>query len=77
MPSNETIYIVGCAIKPYPRKEDETATKLVTPIHILHGNITAPACDYTRESLALVFSSGGFTGNLSMNSMKSLSLCSL
>ena len=64
MPSNETIHIVGSAIKPYPRKEDETAMKLVMPIRILQGNIMAPACDYTHESLALVFSSGGFTGNL-------------
>ncbi|XP_004305644.1 PREDICTED: uncharacterized protein LOC101296887 [Fragaria vesca subsp. vesca] len=51
-------------IKPYARKEDETAMKVVTPVRIVHGNITPPACDFIHRVPALIFSSGGFTGNL-------------
>ncbi|XP_062017809.1 alpha-1,3-arabinosyltransferase XAT3-like [Rosa rugosa] len=51
-------------VKPYARKEDETAMKIVTPVRILHGNITPPACDFIHRVPAVIFSSGGFTGNL-------------
>ncbi|XP_004295843.1 PREDICTED: uncharacterized protein LOC101307291 [Fragaria vesca subsp. vesca] len=51
-------------LKPYARKEDETAMKLVTPVRILHGNISPPSCDFIHQVPAVIFSSGGFTGNV-------------
>ncbi|KAK9938630.1 hypothetical protein M0R45_015356 [Rubus argutus] len=51
-------------VKPYARKEDGTAMKAVTPVRILHGNITPPVCDFNHNVPAVIFSSGGFTGNL-------------
>uniref|UniRef100_A0A5B6YGS4 Glycosyltransferase 61 catalytic domain-containing protein n=1 Tax=Davidia involucrata TaxID=16924 RepID=A0A5B6YGS4_DAVIN len=51
-------------VQPYARKGDKTAMKFVSPVQSLHGNITPPACHYTHHAPALVFSSGGFTGNL-------------
>ncbi|GMJ10351.1 hypothetical protein HRI_004704500 [Hibiscus trionum] len=53
--------------KPYARKEDETAMELVSPVQILHGNSTInppPACNFTYNVTAVVFSSKGFTGNV-------------
>lgn len=35
----------------------------VTPVKIIHGEIDPPACDFTHRVPALLFSSGGFTGN--------------
>ncbi|XP_021287398.1 uncharacterized protein LOC110418903 [Herrania umbratica] len=51
-------------VQPYARKEDETAMKLVTPVQILYGNTNPPACDFTHNVTAVVFSSRGFTGNV-------------
>ncbi|XP_059442188.1 alpha-1,3-arabinosyltransferase XAT3-like [Corylus avellana] len=51
-------------VRPYPRKEDETAMKQVSPVQILLGNATSPTCDFNHDVPAVVFSSGGFTGNL-------------
>ncbi|XP_062169646.1 alpha-1,3-arabinosyltransferase XAT3-like isoform X2 [Alnus glutinosa] len=51
-------------VRPYPRKEDETAMKRVSPVQILSGNATTPDCDFSHDVPAVVFSSGGFTGNL-------------
>ncbi|KAI8552874.1 hypothetical protein RHMOL_Rhmol06G0301900 [Rhododendron molle] len=51
-------------IRPYARQEDKTAMSLVSPVHILQGNSSPPACQYTHNVPALVFSSGGFAGNL-------------
>ncbi|XP_058217640.1 alpha-1,3-arabinosyltransferase XAT2-like [Rhododendron vialii] len=51
-------------IRPYARQEDETAMSLVSPVQILQGNITPPACQYTHNVPAVVFSSGSFAGNL-------------
>ncbi|XP_040987889.1 alpha-1,3-arabinosyltransferase XAT3-like [Juglans microcarpa x Juglans regia] len=51
-------------VRPYARKEDETAMKQVTPVLILAGNVSSPACHFNHDVPAVVFSSGGFTGNL-------------
>ncbi|XP_039000604.1 alpha-1,3-arabinosyltransferase XAT3-like [Hibiscus syriacus] len=54
-------------VKPYARKEDETAMKLVSPVQIVHGNSTSnppPGCNNTHNVTAVVFSSKGFTGNV-------------
>ncbi|KAI8552888.1 hypothetical protein RHMOL_Rhmol06G0303300 [Rhododendron molle] len=52
-------------ISPYPRREDKTAMEYVSPVQILQGNIVPrPACHYTHNVPAVVFSSGGFTGNI-------------
>ncbi|KAL7130923.1 hypothetical protein ABFS83_13G164700 [Erythranthe nasuta] len=52
-------------IRPYARQEDEVLLQKVTPVKILQGNITAPpACEYTHESPAVVFSTSGFIGNV-------------
>ncbi|KAK6229767.1 Glycosyltransferase 61 - like 8 [Theobroma cacao] len=51
-------------VQPYARKEDETAMKLVTPVQILYGNTNPPACGFTHNVTAVVFSSRGFTGNV-------------
>ena len=51
------------SVQPYARKDDEIAMKAVSPVQILHGNIDPPACHFTHVP-AMVFSSGGFTGNL-------------
>ncbi|KAK4804827.1 hypothetical protein SAY86_004644 [Trapa natans] len=51
-------------VRPYARKEDGTAMDQVTPVKIVHGPATdLPACDFTHRVPAMVFSSGGFTGN--------------
>ncbi|KAK2970947.1 hypothetical protein RJ640_004739 [Escallonia rubra] len=64
MPSSRIMPQVRRTIQPYARKEDETAMKLVTPAKILRGNITPPSCNYNHDVPAVLFSSGGFTGNL-------------
>ncbi|KAL2944696.1 EGF domain-specific O-linked N-acetylglucosamine transferase, partial [Bienertia sinuspersici] len=57
-------------VQPYARREDPIAMKEVTPIQILHGNnIThrknaSSYCEVYHEVPAIVFSSGGFIGNL-------------
>ncbi|KAG5546588.1 hypothetical protein RHGRI_018684 [Rhododendron griersonianum] len=52
-------------ISPYPRREDKTAMEYVSSVQILQGNIARPpACRYTHNVPAVVFSSGGFTGNI-------------
>ncbi|KAG5546583.1 hypothetical protein RHGRI_018679 [Rhododendron griersonianum] len=52
-------------MSPYARKDDNVAMELVSPVQILQGNITAPpACRYNHNVPVLVFSSGGFTGNM-------------
>ncbi|KAK3030035.1 hypothetical protein RJ639_038134 [Escallonia herrerae] len=50
-------------VKPYARQEDEDVLKYITPVHILHENITPPTCHYTHHVPAVIFSSSGFTGN--------------
>ncbi|XP_059662455.1 alpha-1,3-arabinosyltransferase XAT3-like isoform X2 [Cornus florida] len=51
-------------VQPYARKEDETAMKTITPVQILEGSITSPACNYTHVVPAVIFSTSGFMGNL-------------
>ena len=52
-------------VRPYARKEDETAMKKVTPVQIITRNASSPSyCHFNYDVPAVVFSSGGFTGNL-------------
>ncbi|KAL6999236.1 Hexosyltransferase [Sarracenia purpurea var. burkii] len=51
-------------IRPYARKIDKLAMSFISPVQILQGNITPPACHYNHNAPAIVFSSGGYTGNL-------------
>lgn len=51
-------------IRPYAWQEDKTAMSLVSPVQILQENITPPACQYTHNVPAVIFSSGCFAGNL-------------
>ncbi|KAL3632717.1 hypothetical protein CASFOL_025701 [Castilleja foliolosa] len=62
VPSNRPVQ--ETVIRPYARQEDETLLKTVTPIKILHGNTTPPACHHRHVIPAVVFSSSGFTGNI-------------
>ncbi|KAK9269591.1 hypothetical protein L1049_001367 [Liquidambar formosana] len=66
IPSNETETApqMKRMVQPYARKEDDTAMKAVTPVQILHTNISPPACHFTHDVPAVIFSSGGFTGNI-------------
>ncbi|GFP79102.1 hypothetical protein PHJA_000053700 [Phtheirospermum japonicum] len=57
-PVHETV------IRPYARQEDDTLLKTVTPVRILHGNTTPPACHHRHEIPAVVFSTSGFVGNV-------------
>lgn len=63
-----TVYIPGSQaevkqiIQPYA---DQIALDSVTPVQLLHGNTTyLPPCHFTHDVPAVVFSSGGFVGNL-------------
>uniref|UniRef100_A0A2N9I6S7 Uncharacterized protein n=1 Tax=Fagus sylvatica TaxID=28930 RepID=A0A2N9I6S7_FAGSY len=52
-------------VQPYARKEDEMAMKQVTPVQILTRNASSPVfCHFNHDVPVVVFSSGGFTGNL-------------
>lgn len=51
-------------VRPYARKEDEVAMKQVSPVQVLTGNASSPNCHFNHDVPAVVFSSGGFTGNL-------------
>ncbi|OMP04393.1 hypothetical protein COLO4_09702 [Corchorus olitorius] len=66
VPSDDQLQANKRLVRPYARQEDETAMKLVTPVEIIHGNYTndLPACNFTHNVTALVFSSRGFTGNV-------------
>ncbi|XP_051124785.1 xylan glycosyltransferase MUCI21-like isoform X2 [Andrographis paniculata] len=52
------------AVRPYARQEDQVLMKSVSPVKILRGNLSAPACKYNHRVPAVVFSSGGFVGNV-------------
>ncbi|KAK8602847.1 hypothetical protein V6N13_085049 [Hibiscus sabdariffa] len=59
--------LVKRIVKPYARKEDETAMIRVSPVQILHGNSTTnppPACNFNHNVTAVVFANKGFTGNV-------------
>ncbi|PON91920.1 Glycosyltransferase [Trema orientale] len=53
-------------VQPYARKEDNNAMQLVTPVQIYQRNTSneLPGCNFNHSVPAVVFSSGGFTGNL-------------
>ncbi|XP_058189532.1 alpha-1,3-arabinosyltransferase XAT2-like [Rhododendron vialii] len=60
MPEDDRIII------PYTKKEDKWITgTTISSVQTLQGNIaTPPPCEYTRNVPAIVFSSGGSTGNI-------------
>ncbi|KAL5737570.1 hypothetical protein ACOSP7_030331 [Xanthoceras sorbifolium] len=70
-----TVYIsssqsqVERLIKPYALQDDQSAMKWVSPVRILKedsknsSSSMACQCDFTHDVPAVVFSSGGFTGN--------------
>ncbi|KAF3453412.1 hypothetical protein FNV43_RR03852 [Rhamnella rubrinervis] len=62
VPSGETQF--EHMIQPYALKDDATAMKFVTPVKILYGNANLPTCNFNHSVPAVVFSTGGFTGNL-------------
>ena len=52
-------------VQPYARKEDKMAMKQVTPVQILTRNASSPVfCHFNHDVPMVVFSSGGYTGNL-------------
>ncbi|KAG5546589.1 hypothetical protein RHGRI_018685 [Rhododendron griersonianum] len=52
-------------IHPYPKKEEKWVKRSVSPVQILQGNISPPPpCRYTHNVPAVVFSSGGYSGNV-------------
>ncbi|KAL2496046.1 Glycosyltransferase family 61 protein [Forsythia ovata] len=66
--SNMTVYVSSdgileqeTVVRPYARQED--VLKVITPVHILNGNTTPPACLYNHNVPAVIFSSGT-TGNI-------------
>ncbi|KAK3199791.1 hypothetical protein Dsin_023206 [Dipteronia sinensis] len=72
-----TVYIISYSnqsqverlIKPYALQDDQTAMKWVSPVRILNEDSTSTSsssmapCRFTHDVPAVVFSSGGFTGN--------------
>lgn len=68
--SGLTIYVpssqsyVNRTLKPYANRDDGTAMSRVSPVKIVNGDVNAPACRITHDAPAVVFSSGGFTGNV-------------
>ncbi|KAM7250758.1 hypothetical protein ACFE04_022641 [Oxalis oulophora] len=68
--SNLKVYIpsfesqLNRTVKPYARQEDATALKYVSSVQILNGDSNLPACQFTHDSPVVIFSSGGFAGNL-------------
>ncbi|CAK9157504.1 unnamed protein product [Ilex paraguariensis] len=63
-PSDQPMVPGRSVVRPYARQDDDNLLKTITPVNILHGNITPPACHYTHNVPAVIFSSSGFTGNL-------------
>ncbi|KAG0481227.1 hypothetical protein HPP92_012085 [Vanilla planifolia] len=52
-------------IRPYTRKWETAVMSLVSELRLLSGGSeTAPACDVVHSSPAVVFSTGGYTGNV-------------
>ncbi|KAF3325319.1 protein O-linked-mannose beta-1,4-N-acetylglucosaminyltransferase 2-like protein [Carex littledalei] len=53
------------SILPYPRKKDASAMKRTSPVNFLQTNSTTlpPACDVSHAVPAIIFSTGGYTGN--------------
>nr|XP_027061105.1 protein O-linked-mannose beta-1,4-N-acetylglucosaminyltransferase 2-like [Coffea arabica]XP_027061182.1 protein O-linked-mannose beta-1,4-N-acetylglucosaminyltransferase 2-like [Coffea arabica] len=51
-------------VRPYALKGDEAPIQLISPVEIQHGNTTPPACNHYHDAPAMVFSSGGFVGNI-------------
>ncbi|GAB4849671.1 hypothetical protein Ancab_004466 [Ancistrocladus abbreviatus] len=63
--SDQRQHVKQILTKPYARKEDKTAMSLVSPVKILEGNIaSSPLCHFNYTVPAVIFSSGGFTGNM-------------
>ncbi|KAG5546586.1 hypothetical protein RHGRI_018682 [Rhododendron griersonianum] len=50
-------------VLPYPKKEDKRLMRYVSSVQILPGN-PPPPCRYTHDVPAVVFSSGGYSGNV-------------
>lgn len=66
VPSNDQTMPTERLVKPYPRREDPSAMEIVTPVKILRGNyntISPPACQFTHNVPALLFSFAGFLEN--------------
>ncbi|OVA09760.1 Glycosyltransferase AER61 [Macleaya cordata] len=63
---NQSLPPINRTVHPYARKEDSTALSLVARVEILRGvnNKPPPPCDVTHDVSAVIFSSGGFIGNL-------------
>ncbi|KAJ4974410.1 hypothetical protein NE237_007584 [Protea cynaroides] len=51
-------------LRPYPRKWEEGVMSRVTEFTLTAAPATAPACTVHHSAPALVFSAGGYTGNL-------------
>lgn len=57
-------------IKPYPRKWEASIMSTVRDLHLLRSSSSAsssgaaPACDVRHDAPAVVFSAGGYTGNV-------------
>ncbi|KAG9146760.1 hypothetical protein Leryth_005079 [Lithospermum erythrorhizon] len=51
-------------VRPYQRQDDHDLLQWITPVQFLQGNTPPPCCQYTHNEPAVIFSSGGFTGNL-------------
>ncbi|CAI9088376.1 OLC1v1022685C1 [Oldenlandia corymbosa var. corymbosa] len=51
--------------QPYPLKDYKAKIlNLVKPIEIQHGDMNPPACNFIHDDPAVIFSSGGFVGNI-------------
>ncbi|XP_058217641.1 alpha-1,3-arabinosyltransferase XAT3-like [Rhododendron vialii] len=65
IPFNHGMPQANRIILPYAKKEDEWIRRTVSLVQILQGNISPlPPCEYTHNDPAVVFSSGGATGNI-------------
>ncbi|XP_022855234.1 protein O-linked-mannose beta-1,4-N-acetylglucosaminyltransferase 2-like [Olea europaea var. sylvestris] len=62
IPSNRTLQ-QETVVYPHARQEDKNFVKTLTPVRLIYGNITPPACDYTHDVPAVIFSSKGM-GNV-------------
>ncbi|KAE9458257.1 hypothetical protein C3L33_09829, partial [Rhododendron williamsianum] len=65
VPFNHGMPQANRIILPYAKKEDEGIKRTVSSVQILQGNISPPPpCEYTHNVPAVLFSSGGATGNI-------------
>ncbi|XP_058218491.1 alpha-1,3-arabinosyltransferase XAT3-like [Rhododendron vialii] len=64
-PFNQGMPQASRRIRPYPKEDDKSTMRRISSVQVLQGNISPPpACEYTHNVPAVVFSSGASSGNI-------------